>query len=72
MSSIIYNITWDAGDVTPEVYEMIERLKIGDFIHGLTYPRLLIVEEKLRVRIKNAKIMMTGTGYGFVSEWFWD
>jgi len=43
-------------------------MKPGDFISGLTYHELLNVEEKLRMRIKNAHMLFTGNGYGFISK----
>jgi len=49
------------------VGKIADQLKVGNFIAGLTYPQLLMVEGRLRRRIKNARIIFTDEGYGFVS-----
>lgn len=52
------------------ITKMVEKVKIGDIIQGLTYTQLLEVEQKLKNRLPTSCILLTDRG-GFVAE-SWD
>jgi len=64
--NVIHLFTTEEGSCLSE--EKIAKINPGDFIQGLTYPQLLVLEERLRARIKNILILLTGSGYGFISQ----
>lgn len=61
----IVKLVWNDSGISEE---MLEKIKPGIYISGLTYSQLLQLEEKIKTKLGPVRILFTGTGYGFVSD----
>ena len=65
MNPQIFNMVWEGSDISDEV---LEKIKPGIYISGLTYPQFLQIEKKIESKLGKVRILFTGSGYGFVSN----